>query len=138
MASDDPAGPSAPTDRSNRGTENHVVDFAAMTAKTPVDQAFRAAFLESKLRLAHTHPASDIVARDAAVGSLASRLGADAYATFDRMKAAANGDQPVPGGVGYGVFYKDPFKTGWGRGTSIASISCVPHRLAATSTRGCT
>jgi len=120
MASDSASALLAPSNRPNKAIEDHQADFAALTAKTPVDNAFRAAFVQSKMRLAHTHPANDIAARDAATKSVASRLGADASSKLEQLARTAETDHPVPGGVGYGVFYNNAFKTGWGRGTSIA------------------
>lgn len=76
-----------------------------------MDKGFRAAFERHKLLVAHTQPHIDLEARDAAVKSLVQRLGVHA------QKLLA---QPVPGGVGYGVFYTSAFKTAWGRGTSMA------------------
>ena len=110
----------APSNRPNKATEDHRADFAAISVKTPVDEGIRAAFMQSKLRLAHTHPAYDIVARDAATKSIASRFGADAAGKLEQMGTATESDQPVPGGVGYGVFFSDAYKTAWGRGTAIA------------------
>jgi hypothetical protein len=49
------SGPAAPPQRPHKATEDHQAAFAEITAKTPVDEKFRAAFLQSKLRIAHTH-----------------------------------------------------------------------------------
>jgi hypothetical protein len=46
------SSPTPPTHRPHKDTEDHQKAFAEMTAKTPVDEAFRAAFLRSKLRIA--------------------------------------------------------------------------------------
>jgi len=122
MASVTHPGPLPPTNRPHQATEDAQAHFAAMTAKTPVDKAFRAAFLQSKLQVAHTNPAMDIASRDLAVKSLTDRLGADAMHVFSQLTAAGaqKPTQPVPGGVGYGLFYTAAYKTAWGHGTSLA------------------
>jgi hypothetical protein len=117
MAKIETSGPIAPANRPHKTIQDHQGAFAKMTAKTPVDEAFRAAFLHSKLRIAHTHPTLDITARDHAVASLIERLGPQAGDLLT---------QPVPGGVGYGVFYSSAFKTGWGHGTSFSCDFVCP------------
>jgi hypothetical protein len=99
-------------------TVDHQSAFAAISAKTPVDQAFRTAFLRNKLLIAHTHPGLDVTARDQAVAALVDRLGREAA----RDVIA----QPRPGGVGEGVFYTPDFKTNWGLGTSISCDFVCP------------
>jgi hypothetical protein len=111
------SSPTPPTHRPHKDTEDHQKAFAEMTAKTPVDEAFRAAFLRSKLRIAYTHPHHDIAARDHVVASLLERLGPQADETLT---------QPTPGGVGYGVFYSAPFKAAWGHGTSFSCDFVCP------------
>jgi hypothetical protein len=115
-------GPLPPTNRPHKATEDVQAHFAAMTAKTPVDSAFRTAFLLSKLQVAHTTPTMDIASRDRVVKSLMDQLGPDAQHAFKGLTAAGaeKPTQPVPGGVGYGVFYTTAFKTAWGHGTSLA------------------
>lgn len=110
--------PTPPPNRPHKATEDHQEKFAEMTAKTPVDEAFRAAFLQNKLRIAHTHPGLDIATRDHAVASLIDSLGPQA--TKEMLT------QPVPGGVGYGTFYTTAFKTGWGHGTSFSCDFVCP------------
>jgi hypothetical protein len=90
--------------------EDHQARFAAISARTPVDEDFREAFVRSKLFIAQTHPGLDIAARNLAVASLAGRLG---------QEAAEMATQPRPGGVGQGFFYNPDFKTSWGLGTSF-------------------
>ena len=103
--------PLAPSDRPHKAVKDQRVHFAKVTAKQPVDRGFRTAFEQSKMLLAHTQPTTDLKLRDLAVRSVAKSLGG---------AAALKITQPVPGGVGYGMFYTDGFKTGWGRGTSFA------------------
>jgi hypothetical protein len=109
--------PSPPLHRPHTGTQDHQAAFAAISAKTPVDKEFRAAFLQNKLRVAHTHPGFDIAARDRAVANLVERLG---------HEAADIVTQPRPGGVGEGFFYTQDFKTSWGLGTSFSCDFVCP------------
>ena len=109
-------GPAPPNSRPNAGTFDLRPRFADLTAKTPVDDDFRAAFVKSKVRLAHTHPTLDLATRDVQVNDIIERLAG----TRDLLT------QPVPGGVGYGLFYSDAFKTNWGNGTSLAFDIVAP------------
>ena len=109
--------PSPPLNRPHTGTEDHQAAFAAVSAKTPVDEEFRTAFLRSKLLIAQTHPGFDIAARDRAVASLVDRLGQEAVEMVT---------QPRPGGVGEGFFYTPDFKTSWGLGTSFSCDFVCP------------
>jgi hypothetical protein len=107
------SSPTPPQNRPYNDTEDHQSGFAAISAKTPVDEAFRIAFLRNKLFIAHTHPGLDITAREEAVAALVDRLGREA--ARDMIT------QPRPGGVGEGFFYTPDFKTSWGLGTSISA-----------------
>jgi hypothetical protein len=109
--------PSPPLNRPHKDTEDRQAAFAAISAKTPVDREFRAAFARSKLHIAYTHPGMDRAARDRAVASLVDRLGQDAAKTIT---------QPSPGGVGEGFFYTPAFNTGWGLGTSFGCDFVCP------------
>ena len=92
-----------PQNRPHKETVDHQSAFAAISARTPVDEAFRTAFLRNKLLIAHTHPGLDIRAREQAVAALVDRLGREA--ARDMIT------QPRPGGVGEGFFYTPDFKT---------------------------
>jgi len=109
--------PAPPPDRPHTATEDRQAMFAEMSAEAPADAEFRAAFLQSKLRLAHTDPTLELAARDQAVAQLVDVLGVPA----ERMHG-----QPTPGGVGYGLFYTPAFKTAWGRGTSFSCDYVCP------------
>lgn len=102
--------PAPPPDRPNAGTRDMTAHFAALTARVPVDNAFRTAFMKRKVRTAYTHPSFDIASRNQSVQQVIERFGPAAYDLLT---------QPTPGGVGYGVFYTPEFKTAWGSGTSI-------------------
>ena len=65
--------PTPPQNRPHKDTEDHQSGFAAISARTPVDEAFRTAFLRNKLLIAHTHPGLDIRAREQAAGIAVAR-----------------------------------------------------------------
>src|SRR6516165_8447636 len=122
-------GPIPPPTRPHAGTEDHQAKFAEISARTPVDEEFRKAFLRSKLGVAQTHPNFDNAARDRAVADLLDRLG---------QEAAELVTQPRPGGVGEGFFYNPDFKTSWVRALRSAVTLCAQCRRAAMSIRGST
>jgi hypothetical protein len=115
-------GPEPPPGRPHNKTQDARAHFAALTAQQPVDEAFRTAFLQSKIKLVHTHPTLDLATRDLAMKSLIDSLGPPAQQAFDDLIADERGGPtpPVPGGVGYGFFYAPSFKVAWGQGTSLA------------------
>jgi hypothetical protein len=109
--------PSPPLNRPHTDTEDHQAALAAISAKTPVNEEFRTAFLQSKLLVAQTHASLDIATRNQAVASLIDRLGQEAAETVT---------EPRPGGVGEGFFYTADFKTSWGLGTSFTCDFVCP------------
>src|SRR5215469_15584759 len=109
--------PSPPLNRPHTNTEDHRAAFAAISARTPVDEEFRTAFVRNKLLIARTHPKLDIAARNQAVASLIDRLGEESAEVVT---------QPRPGGVGEGFFYTPDFKTSWGLGTSFSGDFVCP------------
>lgn len=120
-------GPQPPSGRPHVGPQDVRRQFAAVSARQPADESFKAAFVQSKLALAHTHPSADLAARETAVRSVSRRLGVAAPRALNRLMAIGSvmSGPPVPGGVGYGVFFTPAYKTGWGRGTSIIfDIAC--------------
>jgi len=112
--------PEPPPGRPHKAIEDHQAAFVDITAKTPVDEAFRAAFIRSKLRMAHTHPEISLETRDLVVRQLMESLGREAKEVEEMLT------QPTPGGVGYGIFYTAAYKTGWGHGTSFACDFVCP------------
>jgi hypothetical protein len=122
MADSPDTGPAPPDNRPHSRVDDVQTQFAQITAKAPIDEAARDAFVQSKLLLAHTHPAFDFAARDLAVNSLVDRLGTHAQETLSQLKQQSlqEATAPAPGGVGYGFFYDSAFKAGWGRGTALA------------------
>ena len=109
--------PAPPGGLVHNGVVDVHLDFAQLTARAPDDAAFRAAFIQSKMRIAASDPTLDEAGRARIVAALAQRLGAAAEA---RMT------QPPPGGVGYGPFYTDAFKAAWGAGTSVTCEYVCP------------
>lgn len=105
------AAPAAPDGRPHKTIADVRARFATISSKAPIDAAFRETFVRHKLLLAHTHPHFDLHSRDLAVKSVVQALGSGASKLLG---------QPIPGGVGYGVFYSSGFKTAWGHGTSFA------------------
>jgi hypothetical protein len=112
-------GPEPPAGRPHKSTQDVRARFASLTAKQPVNEAVRSAFVQGKIVLAHTHPALDVATRDLAVKNIADRLGVSVQHAFGELIAEAGSGPPVPGGVGYGVFYAPSFKTAWEGGTSL-------------------
>ena len=84
--------------------------FADITKMTPRDEVAEKVFLASKMQIVQTHPALDLPARKVAAADLAS-------GTKDAVTPTSTG--PVPGGVGYGMFFNSSFKTNWATGTAI-------------------
>jgi hypothetical protein len=91
---------------------NATERFSAITASTPRSSDAVAAFMASKLHLLRTHP----IAPERRT-ALAQRFGGR-MAAAEALPVAPT--RPVPGGVGYGVFYNDTFKTAFATGTSIS------------------
>jgi len=75
---------------------------------TRLDPLVGQALLASKAQVLATDPTLGVAARKALAGSLPA---------VSRVPAPAGA--PVATGVGYGVFYNDPFKTNWATGTTL-------------------
>ncbi|MGA2497198.1 MAG: hypothetical protein ABSH20_05625 [Tepidisphaeraceae bacterium] len=87
-------------------------EFAEITRRTPHDPIFKWAFRESRIRVVSTH------------SSLSPALQRKHAARLREIMAVeptpAVAAPPVPGGVGYGMFYDDPpFQDNWTTGTLI-------------------
>jgi hypothetical protein len=97
-------------------TEGHDARrmFAEITSKTDRDEQGERAFLATKAHMIRTHPRLDRHQRGAAFAELVQRVGHEHIAAAEESDGA-----PVPGGVGYGFFYDDPFKQGFAQGTSL-------------------
>ena len=73
--------------------------FRTLTRSAPVDRASERAFLASKLTMLRVHPG--LTQRERAEGEAMLAL---VFGTKAKKKTP-----PVPGGVGYGMFYKGAF-----------------------------
>jgi hypothetical protein len=93
-------------------------EFANITRQTPRDPDAERAFLASKVLIARTHPTLHLQERATAVAQLVSKAGA----AQPESKSA-----PVPGGVGYGVFYNPAFKINFSTGTAICWDIVCPN-----------
>ncbi|MFJ8440349.1 hypothetical protein [Kitasatospora griseola] len=100
-------------DRDARPESRDQRDTFSELSKGRRDRRAEEAFLAGKVHIVRTHPAMKPLERDIALTELATRVGAPLVKLHERTGA------PVPGGVGYGVFYEAPFKTGFGAGTSL-------------------
>jgi hypothetical protein len=87
--------------------------FAKITSETPREKDAEQAFLASKLHLVRTDPTLRKAEREPILGQLTERLGKTSLDVLARKTG------PVPGGVGYGVFYDSAFKSAFAQGTSL-------------------
>jgi hypothetical protein len=92
-------------------TSDVRADFAKITKQTPRDAASEQAFLASKLHMVQTHPTLHLAERAA--------LSSNLSAMVKKGRAKKKEIPPVPGGVGYGMFYNSSFKTNFVTGTAI-------------------
>ena len=83
--------------------------FAELTKRTPRDEKAERLFLAGKLQMARTHPTDSLVSRHRLADLLA----------HDHHIVLQPDDAPVPGGVGYGMFFTDAFKTNWATATAL-------------------
>src|SRR5262249_46264691 len=81
-----------------------------ISAQTPRDTAAEQAFIASKLQMIRTHPTLKPAERDAVASEIAPGL-------TELLPERYTG--PIPGGVGYGMFYNAAFKTNFATGTAI-------------------
>jgi hypothetical protein len=94
--------------------------FARITKQTPRDESAELAFVATKAHMIRTHPGLGRSGRPAAFAELVERVGHVATAAAEDRETA-----PVPGGVGYGVFYTTAFKSAFDGGTSLYfEIAC--------------
>jgi hypothetical protein len=94
--------------------------FARITKETPRDERAELAFVASKAHMIRTHPGLRRSGRARAYADLAERVGHELTAAAEDRETA-----PVPGGVGYGLFYTTAFKSAFDGGTSMYfEIAC--------------
>jgi hypothetical protein len=86
-----------------------------LTKETPRDTKGEEAFIASKAKLVLTHPKLDREGRERAYTELTERVGKERL----EVARAKEKDQPVPGGVGYGPFYNNTYKSAFAQGTSL-------------------
>jgi len=108
----------APVPTPGREMPTEVADerdsLAKISRETPRDTRAEDAFIASKSHMVKTHPRLDHAQRELALAELSERIGEE------RLDALKKGKTPpVPGGVGYGVFYNDTFKSAFAGGTSF-------------------
>ena len=85
-------------------------EFARISRQTPRSEEAKQAFLASKLQILQTHPQLSLEARASLVAQFTSSL---------KKTPPKKTKRPTPGGVGYGFFYEDAFKTKFTTGTGI-------------------
>ena len=112
-----------PSPIANYSVADARAEFAKATKQTARDPLAEQAFLASKVHIIRTHPTLQPAAREAAVAGLAPRL---------KALTAGKHAAPIPGGVGYGMFYNPAFKTNFATGTSIYWKLSAPILRAAT------
>jgi hypothetical protein len=100
--------PSLPTGDRVDATRTALVHVGRMRA---VSGALDSAFLRSKMHIARTHPAVSLAQRQERTAMLLKRLG---------HISPALENNPVPGGVGFGYFYENAFRSAFSTGTAIA------------------
>lgn len=97
--------------RADAMTVDRSAEFAALSTVPPPDQQVERAFVTGKLKLLRTHPRLHPLSRAA----VADKFRMNAPAMLAQEEAG-----PVPGGVGYGMFFNSAFKTGFATGTAIS------------------
>jgi hypothetical protein len=88
--------------------------FRTLTRSARPERGSERAFLASKLTMLRTHPRISEEERAQGEATLARTFGRKALEAFDKKKT-----EPVPEGVGYGMFYTSTFRTAFARGTSF-------------------
>lgn len=99
-----------PPFRSDAARVDRSAEFAEGAAPPP--EEVQRAFVASKLKLLRTQPGLHPLSREAAAGRYRENVAGT-------LTAAAEAG-PLPGGVGYGMFYNSAFKTGFATGTAIS------------------
>jgi hypothetical protein len=113
-----PAQLLVPSPNSNLSVADVREEFSRITQRTPRNKRAQQAFIEGKLHILRTHPEFEPRNREALVAQFSSRLGKS-------LPKKIGG--PVPGGVGYGVFYNPAFKTNFTTGTAICWDVICPN-----------
>jgi hypothetical protein len=103
-------GPEMPTE-----VADERESLARITEETPRDTRAEEVFIASKAQQVRTHPRLDRAVRERVITELTERIGRE------RLEHALEREEtpPVPGGVGYGVFFNAAFKSAFAQGTSL-------------------
>jgi hypothetical protein len=97
--------------RSDATLVDRRAEFAAISTEPRRDLDAERSFVASKLKLLRTHPVVHPEDRETAISALKSQV-----ATLMPVEEIG----PVPGGVGYGMFYNSAFKTSFATGTAVS------------------
>lgn len=96
--------------------------FVRFSRSASAERGSERAFMASKLAMLRTHPGLSQIEREEAKVMMARSLGLKSHAALEKKAA------PVPGGVGYGMFYTSAFRTAFARGTSFYYEIVCPHQ----------
>ncbi len=99
-------------------------EFSKLTRAARTEPGDVRAFVASKLALLRSHPEISQAEREEAEATLARAFGPRSREALDKETG------PVPGGVGYGMFYTNAFRTAFARGTSFYYEIVCPHQPA--------
>ena len=106
-----------PPKMSDAGVADYRMQFATLSKKEAPGIKAEREFIAAKLKLLRTHPTFHPADR---------KLAVDAFQAIMPVTKTLP-DQPVPGGVGFGMFYNDAFKSSYATGTAITwEIICPP------------
>jgi hypothetical protein len=97
--------------RSDAAMVDRVAEFAELSTVPPPPEQVQRSFMAGKLKLLRTHPSLHPSNRTAIAGR---------FITNAPTMLAAEEPGPVPGGVGYGMFFNSAFKAGFATGTAIS------------------
>lgn len=86
--------------------------FSKITKEQPHDEKAQKDFVAAKVQMARSHPGLSNEHRRKAVADIAARLGG-------KPDELEKDTPPVPGGVGYGMFFNSSFRAAFAQGTSI-------------------
>jgi hypothetical protein len=96
--------------------------FKRLSDRAPKERGAESAFMASKLAMLRTHPGMSPAEREQAEAMLAGTFKVKSVEALEKKSG------PVPGGVGYGMFYTNAFRTGFARGTSFYYEIVCPHQ----------
>ena len=125
-----------------RPLEGNIADrraqFQRFTRSAVGEPGSERVFLASKLEMLRSHPSFSPAERLEAEAAIARTLGINTVDVVRTIATRKRKTPPVPGGVGYGMFYTSGFRTAFARGTSFYYEIVCPHQPGGMSTPGCT